>query len=348
MLGAGKRTLHPASSILTEMLSVEEALDLVQEHCDPLVPRRLPLAELAGLVLAEDIASDIDSPPYDKAMMDGYAVRSADRQPERRILEEIAAGAVPRHTLTPGTASRIMTGAPLPDGADAVVPVEQSELIGECTVRLRQIDCNRGQHVLPLGASMRAGDLVVRRGVVVRPVEIGILAETGHDAALVIPRPRLAILPTGNELVPVSQRPGGGQIRNSNGPMLVAAGARAGAIASEIPTRAIRAKTLRAALKKDFLATYSSSAAAFPPVNSISCRKCLPSSAWNKCFTKSPFVPASHYGSASKIGAIAECSSSDCRGIRSAVSFVSSYSFVRLLPRSPVVGSCSIPPLKRH
>jgi molybdopterin molybdotransferase len=218
------------------MLTVEEALDLLRQSCATLAPARIPLGEVAGLMLAEDVASDVDSPPYDKAMMDGYAVRSADREPERRVLEEVAAGAVPRFPLTPGVASRIMTGAPIPEGADAVVPVEQTELVDAVTVRLQQVDPRPGQNVLSLGASMRAGDVVIKRGNVVRPVEVGILAETGHDSVLVTPRPRLAILPTGNELVAVGEKPGDGQIRNSNGPMLVAAGRRAEADAVELPT----------------------------------------------------------------------------------------------------------------
>jgi len=217
------------------MLSVEAALDLVAKHCAPLAPRRVPLEEAIGLKLAEDIASDINSPPYDKAMMDGYAVRSIDREPERRILEEIAAGDVPQRRLECGNASRIMTGAPLPDGANAVVPVERTELISDGIVRLLQVDPSAGQNVLPLGASMRAGDIVIRSGAVVRPIEIAILAETGHSSALVVPRPRVAILPTGNELVAVEEKPGPGQIRNSNGPMLVAAAKRADAESIEIP-----------------------------------------------------------------------------------------------------------------
>lgn len=211
------------------MLTVEEAMELVKSRCGPLAARRVPLGEAAGLRLAEDIASDIDSPPHDKAMMDGYAVRSIDREPERRILEEIAAGAVPHFALTPGTASRIMTGAPLPEGADAIVQVERTELVDATTVRLQQIDPPRGQNVLYRGSSMREGDIVVRRGAIVRAIEVAIMAETGHGAVAVIPRPRMAVLPTGNELVGVTERPGPGQIRNSNGPMLVALGRRAGA-----------------------------------------------------------------------------------------------------------------------
>lgn len=218
------------------MLTVEQALDLVKQNCAPLAPARVPLGEAAGLILFEDIVSDVDSPPYDKAMMDGYAVRSGDREPQRRIVEEIAAGAVPTVALSANTASRIMTGAPIPAGADAVIPVEQTELIDSATVRLLQPTASAGQNVLPLGASMRAGDVVIHRRANIRPAEIAILAETGHDSAQVLPRPRLAVLTTGNELVAVSQKPAAGQIRNSNGPMLVAAGMRAGAAAVEIPT----------------------------------------------------------------------------------------------------------------
>jgi molybdopterin molybdotransferase len=211
------------------MLSVEEALDLVAKHAAPLAPQRVSLGDAAGLVLAEDITSPVDSPPYSKALMDGYAVRSADRQAERQILEEVPAGAVPRHVVAPGTAVRIMTGAPIPEGADAVVPIEQTELVNAAIVRLHKLDSASGQNVLPRSASMRAGDIVLNRGATLRPIEIAILAEIGHTTVTVQPRPRVAVLPTGNEIVPVDHEPGPGQIRNSNGPMLLAAAARAGA-----------------------------------------------------------------------------------------------------------------------
>ena len=216
------------------MLSVEEALELVAKNAGPLAPRRVPLGEASGLVLAEDVTSDVNSPPYSKALMDGYAVRSGDREPTRQILAEVAAGDVPRHPVTPGTAVRIMTGAPIPDGADAVVPIEQTELVADSTVRLQQLDPPRGQNILPVGSSLRAGDVVLRAGAILRPIEIGILAEIGRAVVNVRPRPRLAVLPTGNEIVPVGEKPGQGQIRNSNGPMLLAAAARAGAEAIEL------------------------------------------------------------------------------------------------------------------
>lgn len=216
------------------MLSVEEALKLVAEQCKPLAPCRVALGDAAGLLLAEDITSEINSPPYNKAMMDGYAVRSADGQAERRVLEEIPAGSVPRFPLTPGSASRIMTGAPIPEGADAVVPVEQTDSADDSTVRILKADLAPGQNVLPLGASLRAGDKVLIQGAPLRAIEIAVLAEIGRGMVMVVPRPRLAILPTGNELVPVGDRPTNGQIRNSNGPMLVAAAKRAEADAVEL------------------------------------------------------------------------------------------------------------------
>lgn len=211
------------------MLTVDEALQLVEEHAHPLAPRRAPLGEAAGLVLAEDVASDVDSPPHDKAMMDGYAVASGDRAAVRQVIDEIAAGDVPRHAVTPGTAARIMTGAPLPEGADAVVPIEQTEAAGGDSVRLLQVDPPPGQHILALGTSVRAGDIVVRAGAVLRPIEIAILAEAGRALVTVRARPSVAVLPTGNELVSVGERPAPGQIRNSNGPLLLAAATAAGA-----------------------------------------------------------------------------------------------------------------------
>jgi molybdopterin molybdotransferase len=216
------------------MLTIEEALEFVARYTAPLDPRKVPLTDAAGLVLAEDVVSEFNSPPYNKAVMDGYAVRSGDRQPERRVLEEIGAGTVPRHPVTPGTATRIMTGAPLPEGADAVVAIEKSEMVGATTVRLHQVDPSPGQHVMPLGASMRAGDVVLRAGAVMRPIEIAIMAEIGRVMATVRPRPRVAVLPTGNELVAIGEKLGHGQIRNSNGPMLVAAAASSGAEAIEL------------------------------------------------------------------------------------------------------------------
>jgi molybdopterin molybdotransferase len=217
------------------MLAVEEALRLVEQNARPLAPRRVALGEAAELVLAEAVTSTVNSPSYDKTLMDGYAVVSSDRAEVREVLEEIGAGSVPRRPVTPGTATRLMTGAPLPEGADAVVAFEQTEPIDERTVRFRQIDPAPGQHILAIGAALRVGQRVFEPGIILRPIEIGILAEIGHAEVQVQPRPRVAVLPTGNELVAANENPAAGQIRNSNGPMLTAAIARAGAAAIELP-----------------------------------------------------------------------------------------------------------------
>ncbi|MGD9634462.1 MAG: gephyrin-like molybdotransferase Glp [Pirellulales bacterium] len=217
------------------MISVEEALRLVEEHARPLAPQRVALGDAAELVLAEDVTSAVNSPPYDKTLMDGYAVVSSDRSQIRQVIEEIGAGSVPHRPVTPGTATRLMTGAPLPEGADAVVAFERTEPIDDHTVRFLQADPKPGQHTLAMGAALRVGQHVFERGVTLRPIEIGILAEIGHAVVQIQPKPKVAVLPTGNELVAVNERPAAGQIRNSNGPMLAAAIARAGGAPIELP-----------------------------------------------------------------------------------------------------------------
>jgi molybdopterin molybdotransferase len=236
------------------MLTVEEALELVGKNAEPLAARRVALRAAAGLVLAEEIRSGINSPPYSKALMDGYAVRSSDRQVRRQILEEIAAGAVPRYPVTPGAASRIMTGAPIPDGADAVVQIERTRLVDDATVHLEQVDPSPGQSVLPLGASLQVGDVALRKGVVIRPIEIGVLAELGYAEVAAIPRPRVAILPTGNELVDAGEMPAAGQIRNSNGPLLAAAVVKAGGESLEQEVARDERQLLRSAIERGLAA----------------------------------------------------------------------------------------------
>ena len=123
------------------------------------------------------------------------------------LLEEIAAGDVPRLPQTPGTATRIMTGAPMPEGADAVVQVELTEMVGDSVVCLQNVDVAPGKNMLPLGTSLRVGDTVLKKGARLRAIEIAVLAEIGREKVTAIPRPKLAVLPTGNELVPVGERP---------------------------------------------------------------------------------------------------------------------------------------------
>ena len=222
------------------MLSVEEALNLVLGRAQARQPATCPLSEALGTVLAEDITSDVDSPPHDKSLVDGYAVVAADLaggSAELDFLEEITAGDVPRHAVTPGVTSRVMTGAPIPEGADAVVMVEQSQWLGgpgAGRVRLEMTGLASGRNIMRRAASIAHGDRVLTAGHQLRAIEIGILAEVGRVHVEAIPMPRVAVLSTGNELVPPPIVPGPGHIRNSNGPMLVAAAAQAGAVGYEL------------------------------------------------------------------------------------------------------------------
>lgn len=214
------------------MLTVAEAQLLVQANVAALPPRRVPLAEALGLVLAETIASDVDSPPHDKSVVDGYAIRFddlVDGQATLQVIEEVTAGQVPTKALGAGQATRIMTGAPIPEGADVVAMVERTTMLDAATVRIVDLKLNRGRNITRRGSSMKAGDVVLEAGRTLRPSAIGLAAEVGRSTVSVVARPRVAVLATGNELVDASQTPSAGQIRNSNGPMLAAMVTSAGA-----------------------------------------------------------------------------------------------------------------------
>jgi molybdopterin molybdotransferase len=200
------------------MLEVADALELVLAEAKPLPPQLVTAGTAHGHVLAEAVVSDIDSPPHDKSIVDGYAVLADDTASAGAllvVLEEVTAGAVPTKRLQPGTATRIMTGAPLPDGADAVVMVEQTKLAGD-RVEILQRAVKRGQNIMRRASSLARGQKVLEPGKIVRAIELGLLAEVGRAEVTVVPRPRVAIIATGNELVPPDQVPGPGQIRNSN------------------------------------------------------------------------------------------------------------------------------------
>ncbi|MGC3970103.1 MAG: molybdopterin molybdotransferase MoeA [Pirellulales bacterium] len=214
------------------MLSVDEALATIQACVTALPPRIVPLGEALGCVTAEPVASDVDSPPHDKAMVDGYAIRFDDLhdgRAELRLLEEVTAGDVPRLTVESGTTTRIMTGAPLPAGADAVVMVERSSQPAADRIVLDDPKAKSAQHIVRRAAVTSRGDVVLQAGRRITPTVVGLLAEVGRAQVRVLPRPRAAVLATGNELVESSERPQAGQIRNSNGPMLAAQVLRTGA-----------------------------------------------------------------------------------------------------------------------
>lgn len=217
------------------MLDVQQALEAILADNPAAAGQPVPLADALGLVLANDIASDIDSPPHDKSMVDGYAVKQLDLAAGPVVLtvnEEVTAGQVPTLPVQAGTASRIMTGAPVPEGTEAVVMIERTQLVEGAGVEQVRIDSqplSEGANVMPQGSSLQAGQVILSAGRQLRPIEIGLLAEVGHDPVAAIVPPEVAILPTGNELVAASEVPAAGQIRNSNGPLLEAQLRRCGA-----------------------------------------------------------------------------------------------------------------------
>jgi molybdopterin molybdotransferase len=212
------------------MLSVVEAQKRVVEQLQLLPAQAVPAGDALGLVLAEDVASDLDMPPYDKALMDGFAVR-ADGGRELAVIEEVLAGQVPRRRVEPGQATRIMTGAPVPQGADAVVMSERCRMVSPDRVLVVDAELRPGHNILPRGREMRSGEVVVRAGARLRPQELGLIAAVGRSSVQARPRPSVGVLATGDELVPVTERPGPGQIRNSNAAMLCAQVERAGGVA---------------------------------------------------------------------------------------------------------------------
>jgi molybdopterin molybdotransferase len=236
------------------MLSVSEAQSLVLAKAHVLSAAPVPLSyELLGQVLAEDVVSDIDMPPFDKSLMDGYAVRSADLSDGKALLtvvEELTAGQTPKRALAAGQATRIMTGAPIPAGADAVVMIERTRPASDDRVQIEDRPPRPGQNIMPRGREMRRGEIILSAGAPLRPQEFGVLATVGRITIAVIPRPRVTILSTGDEIVDAPEKPGPGQIRNGNGPMLQAQVVRAGGIPQYLGISRDRAEELRSKIKQ--------------------------------------------------------------------------------------------------
>jgi molybdopterin molybdotransferase len=208
--------------------SVEEHLAACLAAVEPLPPREVPLLDALGLELAEAVTSPIDLPRFDNSSMDGYAVRTAevsgasDDSPRiLPVLGDIAAGSPAETYLEPGATLRIMTGAPLPEGADAVVPVEWTDG-GVTSVRISRPP-TRGQYVRPAGDDVSAGQQVLAAGTRLASRHLALLAAVGRDQVRVVPRPRVVVLPSGSELVPPGKPLGPGQIHDSNSYGLIAA-----------------------------------------------------------------------------------------------------------------------------
>jgi len=219
------------------LVTLDEAQAIVRIQLFPLWPESVALSLAVGRTLATDVRCDIDVPPFDRAMMDGYAVRSADTSavPARlRVAGQIAAGSAESFEVSAGEALQINTGAPMPAGADCVVPVEETSLVGDSNEVAIHQPVKSGQHVCPRGRYVRAGEVVLEAGDLFGPGEIAIAATAGAAIVEVHVAPTAALLVTGDELVGVDKKPAAGQIRDSNGPLLAALLARDGATVTDL------------------------------------------------------------------------------------------------------------------
>ncbi len=212
------------------MLTFEEARRIILEYVTPLGAERVALLESLGRVLSEDFKAPWNLPSFSNSAMDGYAVRAADCSDARAlpIIDYVAAGGRATNVVTPGTAIKIMTGAPLPEGSDSVVPFEDAEQSSGALRVVKPVALS--QHVRFAGEDVREGEIILAAGTLVRPYEINMLASFGQTEVAVVRRPTVAIVATGDELVALGETPSIGQIVNSNSYSLAAAITGVGAL----------------------------------------------------------------------------------------------------------------------
>jgi len=235
------------------MLPVADALAIVLAETLPLPPQTLPLREAVGLVLAETVTAQEPLPPFPASIKDGYAVIAADGPGDYPVIGEVTAGRVADFTVQTGTVAYITTGAPIPPGADAVVMVEESTSLpavnGQRQVRIgRQVRV--GDDIRKIGADIRQGESVLPAGVQLGAAEVGLLATVGAAQVRVHPRPRVAILSTGDELVEPIEAIGPGQIRDSNRAMLYSAVIADGGIPLDLGIASDTATALRVKIEQ--------------------------------------------------------------------------------------------------
>ncbi|MBN2232755.1 MAG: molybdopterin molybdotransferase MoeA [Deltaproteobacteria bacterium] len=241
---------------MKQNLTVEEARQIMLAAARPLPVERVDLLSALGRVCAADIAADMDIPPLDNSAMDGYALQAADTVaaaadgPVRlRVVDEVPAGARSEHVLAAGETVRIMTGAPIPDGADAVVRREWVDERDPREIALRK-PVPPGSEIRRTGEDVRRGAVVVPAGTIINPATVGMLASVGRPFVTVAARPRIAVLATGDELVDFGEVPENGCIRNSNSYSLAALVYDAGGIPLLCPRVGDRAADVRAALER--------------------------------------------------------------------------------------------------
>jgi molybdopterin molybdotransferase len=223
--------------------TVEDALGWIDSMLPSIGQRpveRVSLKDASGRVLAEDVISDVNVPGFNRSMMDGYALRAQEtwgatpyNALQFRIIGTSLPGKPCEGVVSPGTAVRIMTGAPMPNGADAVLPVEMTEVQSELMSAMSEVSA--GKHVGVIGEDVAVGATILPAGRILRPQDLGVLSSIGRGMLPVVTRPRVRILITGNELLPAGTRPFGYQIADANGPMLCSLVTRDGGI-PEMPS----------------------------------------------------------------------------------------------------------------
>lgn len=201
------------------MIRLEDALEIIHNSSvNSLGCERLSLDLITDRVLAEDVFTDTDFPSFDKSAMDGYAIRVEDIDKKLKLIEFIPAGTKPENTVTSGSCSKIMTGAMVPEGADMVVMQEDVTVVGDI-ISINNLKSRA--NILKQGEDIKSGALLLKKGTVITPIHIGLLASVGMVNPLVFRLPKVSVISTGNELVPPNEKPVSPQIRNSNSVQLV-------------------------------------------------------------------------------------------------------------------------------
>lgn len=247
------------------MIPVKQALEIILNEIKPLGTESAAILDSLGRVLAEDITAPRPNPPWDNSAMDGFAVRSGDtvgateeRPVSLNVIYDLAAGSVPKGPVQEKTCVRIMTGAPMPEGADAVVMMEYTSAGSEGAVSIQR-QAKTGEHIRRAGEDFKAGDVVLKAGITIRPAEAAMLATVGRANALIRKRPVAAVISTGDELVQIGETPSPGKILNSNGyalcALVMSCGAKALHLGIARDTRESLTEKLKEALQADCIIT---------------------------------------------------------------------------------------------
>lgn len=230
------------------ILKFEDALEIVTGSARKLGTERVSFEHALNRILAQDVISDIDMPPFNKSTRDGYACRRADLVNELTVVETIPAGYMPQKSVGQNQCAKIMTGAAVPEGADCVIMVEDTKNTAENKIRF--VGRDTLDNISLKGENVKKGDVVLRVGTLIKPQHIALLASCGCVKPLVTLRPRVGVITTGSELVEPAKKPSSCQIRNSNGFQLTAQVTGAGAIAKSYGVAADTEQAINAKFKK--------------------------------------------------------------------------------------------------